>query len=88
MTPPDGPVPDPAATLQPPPHDDPGVVGNERLTPLAGALLLALIAAEIATIGNIRALMSVHVVVGVVLAGQPDGFRSGTPDRPGARFRA
>jgi hypothetical protein len=47
----------------------PGVAGNERLTALAGAVLLALIVAEIATIPNIRALMSTHVVVGVLLAG-------------------
>ena len=39
------------------------------MTALAGAILLPLIAAEVATIANIRALMSMHVVVGVLLAG-------------------
>ncbi len=47
----------------------PGVAGNERLTALAGAVLLALIAVELVTIQNIRALMSVHIFVGVLLAG-------------------
>src|SRR5881398_1357528 len=47
----------------------PGVAGNERLTALAGAVLLALIVAEVVTIPNIHALMSMHVLVGVLLAG-------------------
>jgi hypothetical protein len=48
---------------------DPGVAGNERLTALAGAVLLALIVAELVTIPTIRALLSVHIFVGVLLAG-------------------
>ena len=43
--------------------------GNERLTALAGAVLLVLIVVEVLTLPNLRALLSVHVVVGVVLAG-------------------
>ena len=50
-------------------EDHPGVAGNERLTALAGAVLLALIGAELVTISTIRALLSVHVFVGVLLAG-------------------
>jgi hypothetical protein len=45
------------------------VVGNERLTGLAGAVLLVLIAVELATVPTLGALLSVHVVVGVLLAG-------------------
>jgi hypothetical protein len=55
--------------------DDPssgsGVLGNERLTALAGAVLLVLIVVELATLPSIRALMSLHVFVGVALAGPP-----------------
>src|SRR5262249_5518734 len=47
----------------------PGVAGNERLTALAGAVLLALIVAELVTLPTIRALLSVHVFVGVRLPG-------------------
>ena len=46
-----------------------GVVGNERLTALAGVLLLALLAVEVVTSIRLRTLLSAHVVVGVVLAG-------------------
>lgn len=46
-----------------------GVVGNERLTALAGAALLALLAVEVVTSMRLRTLLSAHVVVGVVLAG-------------------
>jgi hypothetical protein len=46
-----------------------GVVGNERLTALAGVLLLALLAVELVTSIRLRTLLSAHVVVGVVLAG-------------------
>ncbi len=46
-----------------------GVVGNERLTALAGAVLLALILVEVVTLPNLRELLSVHVLVGVLLAG-------------------
>jgi hypothetical protein len=70
MTSPDAPDRRPVSALQPPPTDhQPGVAGNERLTALTAAILLPLIVAEIATIANIRALMSTHVVVGVLLAG-------------------
>ena len=46
-----------------------GVVGNERLTALAGAVLLALILIELATTTNSGALLSVHVFVGTMLTG-------------------
>lgn len=46
-----------------------GVVGNERLTALAGVLLLALLAVEVVTAIRLRTLLATHVVVGVVLAG-------------------
>jgi len=46
-----------------------GVLGNERLTALAGAVLLVLIAVEVATVSTLRALLSVHVFVGVLLVG-------------------
>jgi hypothetical protein len=49
--------------------EEAGVAGNERLTALAGAVLLVLIVAEVATIPNLDDLMSVHVFVGVLLAG-------------------
>ncbi len=45
------------------------VVGNERLTALAGAVLLVLIVVELVTVPNLRALLSAHVLVGVLLAG-------------------
>lgn len=46
-----------------------GVVGNERLTALAGVLLLALLAVEVVTSIRLRTLLSAHVVVGMVLFG-------------------
>jgi hypothetical protein len=46
-----------------------GVVGNERLTALAGAILLVLIVVELATTASLRTLLSAHVFVGVLLAG-------------------
>lgn len=55
---------------EPPRHDGHrGVVGNERLTGLAGVLLLALIVIELVTTARLRTLVSVHVFVGVLLAG-------------------
>ncbi len=45
------------------------VVGNERLTALAGAVLLVLIVVELVTVPTLRALLSVHVFVGVLLVG-------------------
>src|SRR2546429_1127131 len=46
-----------------------GVVGNERLTALAGAVLLVLILVELVSSAYLRALLPTHVFVGVVLAG-------------------
>lgn len=48
--------------------DDAGVAGNERLTALAGAILLVLILIELVSVVWLRALMSVHVAVGILLA--------------------
>jgi hypothetical protein len=48
---------------------DPGVRGNERLTALAGTVLLALIVVQIVTVVRLRAFMDVHILVGVLLAG-------------------
>ena len=45
------------------------MAGNERLTALAGAVLLVLIVAEVATILNLDNLMSVHIFVGMLLLG-------------------
>jgi hypothetical protein len=54
----------------PPQRDgDRGVLGNERLTALAGAALLVLIVAELVTVPTLHALLSAHVFVGVLLAG-------------------
>lgn len=47
----------------------PGVAGNERLTALAGAALLVLLAIEYLTTARLRSLLSVHIFVGVLLAG-------------------
>lgn len=47
----------------------PAVVGNERLTALAGAVLLVLIVVELVTTANLRALTLVHIVVGILLVG-------------------
>src|SRR5438270_541188 len=49
--------------------DRSAVVGNERLTVLAGAVLLVLIVVELVTVPTLRALLSVHVFIGVLLAG-------------------
>jgi hypothetical protein len=46
-----------------------GMAGNERITALAGAVLLALIVIEIVSAVKLSALLSVHVFAGVVLAG-------------------
>jgi hypothetical protein len=45
------------------------VIGNERLTALAGAILLVLIVMELVTTASLRNFMSVHIFVGVLLAG-------------------
>jgi len=44
------------------------VVANERLTALTGAVLLVLILVELVTSAYLRALMSAHIFVGVLLA--------------------
>src|SRR5256884_3155853 len=49
--------------------DRSAVVGNERMTALAGAVLLVLILVEIVTSARLRTLLSAHVFVGVLLAG-------------------
>src|SRR6266568_4823776 len=49
--------------------DRSSVVGNERLTALAGAVLLVLFVVELVTVPNLRALLSVHILVGVLLVG-------------------
>src|SRR6266446_9592034 len=46
-----------------------GVVGNERLTALAGAVLLVLILVELVSSAYLRALLPTHVFVGVLLVG-------------------
>lgn len=46
-----------------------GVTANRRLTAAAGAALPAAIAAELATLANMAPLLSVHVFVGVLMAG-------------------
>ena len=45
------------------------VVGNERLTTLAGTVLLVLILVELVTTAALHALLTAHVFVGVLLAG-------------------
>jgi len=54
-----------------------GAVGNARLTALAGALLLVLLAIEGATVPFIRSLLSVHIFVGMLLLG-PVALKLGT----------
>ena len=46
-----------------------GVVGNERLTALAGAVLLVLIVIEIVSSVSLHAGLAIHIFVGVLLAG-------------------
>src|SRR6266566_8096718 len=45
------------------------VVGNERMTGLAGAVLLVLILIELVSAAILRTLLSIHVFAGVLLAG-------------------
>src|SRR5215470_6960681 len=60
-----------------PTHHTPGgsgngwsaVVGNERLTALAGAVLLVLLLVDIASSASLHALLPMHIFVGVLLAG-------------------
>src|SRR2546422_4744344 len=49
--------------------DRSAVVGNERMTALAGAVLLVLILVDLVTAASLRTLLSAHVFVGVLLAG-------------------
>jgi hypothetical protein len=49
--------------------DNPGVAANERLTAMAGAALLVVFVVELATVSNLGTLLSVHVFVGVLMAG-------------------
>src|SRR5260221_11152269 len=46
-----------------------GVIGNERLTALAGAVLLVLIGVELGTVANLPPGPAVHVLIGGLLAG-------------------
>jgi hypothetical protein len=46
-----------------------GVAGNERLTALAGAVLLVLILVELVSSASLHALMPIHIFVGVGLCG-------------------
>ncbi|MDP9903672.1 hypothetical protein [Arthrobacter bambusae] len=46
-----------------------GVVGNERLTALTGAVVLVLSVAEIATVPTLGSLIVAHFFIGVLLAG-------------------
>jgi hypothetical protein len=46
-----------------------GVIGNERLTVLAGAVLLVLLAVELISSASLHTLLPIHVFVGVLLAG-------------------
>ena len=45
------------------------VVGNERITALAGALLLVLIVVELVSAAVLHTLMSIHVFAGILLVG-------------------
>src|SRR5947199_8559211 len=45
------------------------VVGNERLTALAGAVLLMLLLVDIVSSASLHALLPIHIFVGVLLAG-------------------
>lgn len=45
------------------------VLGNERMTAYAGGILLVLLLVEVISAVNLHALLSVHVLIGVVLAG-------------------
>src|SRR5215471_6176197 len=49
--------------------DQSAVVGNERMTALAGAVLLVLIVVELVSAVILHTLLSIHVFAGVLLAG-------------------
>src|SRR5258708_7637045 len=50
-------------------EDRSGVVGNERLTALAGAVLLVLILVELVSSAYLHAGITIHIFVGVTLSG-------------------
>ncbi len=50
-------------------EDKSGVMGNERMTALAGAVLFVLILVELVTSASLRTMLSAHVFVGVLLTG-------------------
>src|SRR5438270_13586605 len=58
--------------------DRSGVIGNERLTALAGAVLLVLILVELVSSANLHALLPIHTFVGVLLVARP--LRSRSPN--------
>jgi hypothetical protein len=62
-----------------------GAAGNARLTALAGALLLVLLALEGATIPFLGSLLSVHIFVGLLLLG-PVGLKLATTGYRFARY--
>jgi hypothetical protein len=64
---------------------DVGAIGNERLTALAGGTLLLLILIELLTLPSLRALLSPHVVAGLVLAG-PLTVKLGSTGYRAARY--
>ena len=49
--------------------DRSAVVGNERLTALAGAVLLVLIVVELVSSASLHAGIAIHIFVGVLLVG-------------------
>ena len=50
-------------------EDRSGVVGNERLTALAGAVLLVLILVELVSSASLHALLPIHIFAGILLTG-------------------
>jgi hypothetical protein len=50
--------------------EESAVVGNERMTALAGAVLLVLILVELVSAAILHTWMSIHIFVGVLLAGR------------------
>ena len=64
-----------------------GAAGNARLTALAGAALIVLLAVEGATIPFLRSLLSVHIFVGMLLLG-PVGLKLASTGYRFARYYA
>src|SRR5437660_5311354 len=46
-----------------------GVIGNERLTALAGAVLLVLVLIELVSSVSLRIGITIHIIVGILLVG-------------------